>query len=154
MQVAWLIEQLWVKLGEPIAMNENEILKNVRSSISVFDSELGQINFPELLIMLTRQPWRELLPQHVPWAGTENGTPSPVSMRPPSPYRSDSPKSSKGVQVARAIIAEAHELFVAADTDGDGIVHEAELRDLVHALWTGLDPEAPPIETNVLNREV
>jgi len=157
LQVAWLVEQLWVRLGEPLEMagGEKAILKQVRSSIEVFDSELGQINFPEFLIMLTRQPWRDLLPEHGPW-GTPDRSPSPVALaRPVSPYqRNLSPPASKGVQVAQAILSEAHELFAAADSDNDGLIREAELRDLVHALWKGLDPDAPVVDVGVLNREV
>jgi len=167
-EVAWLVEQLWMKLGQPIQMagGETELLRVVRAAVGAFDAggeSVARINFPEFLIMLTRKPWRELLPEHVPWAGSTSPSPSPsVSpspvprvRSPPRPRGGGSPsRQRKGVVVAQAILSEAESLFDAADRDQDGKVREAELRDMLTALWAGLDPDSEPIDMGVLNREV
>ena len=163
--------------------------------MATFDEgELALINFPELLIMLTRQPWRELLPEHLAWAGQgtpsqgwegARGTPSPLgiwggaggtpsqptpgpslytpqlaSPLPPCPSPSPQPpapgpqqQAHQMLKVADAILGEARRLFDSADSNQDGLVADTELRDLVSALWTGLDPEASPVPMGLLNRE-
>lgn len=61
-------------------MEDGEVglLRQARAAVATFDDcGSGRINFPEFLIMLTRKPWREMLPDHVPWAVDMENSPEP-----------------------------------------------------------------------------
>ena len=61
--LAALMKKVWQKLGRPLGDVRHRLVEEVREHMLAFDKDAsGGLSFNEFLRMLTRKPWRDLLP--------------------------------------------------------------------------------------------
>jgi len=138
-ELAQLMQKMWQKLGRPMTGVRHRLVEEVREHMRAFDKDgSGGLSFHEFLRMLTRRPWKDLLPievqEHLPLL--VQGVISPQK-----PKKSAVDTSSLPVIV---ILSSAKEIFEETDKNCSGKVEEEELVEMCHRVWHKLDRTVTP----------
>ena len=65
-ELAILMQKMWQRLGRSMGNVRARLVEEVREHMKAFDKDRsGGLSFHEFLRMLTRKPWRDLLPPQV-----------------------------------------------------------------------------------------
>jgi len=126
-ELASLMQKVCQKLGRPLGDVRHRLVEEVREHMLAFDKDAsGGLSFHEFLRMLTRKPWRELLPPqvqvHLPLL--VQGVISPQK----------EPRKDTALP-AIVVLTAARELFIEFDMDRSGELEEQELLKMCEQVW-------------------